>query len=119
MNLQNAINKGYTMKFSPPNLRFVIGKLKAVQEMIGLDQGCFLTTSKNDIELTVQTVDGIFNMLDDISQEIEEIAEKEVAMQIDDAPEPEEEGQDKRNAPEQALASEDSEASDKNVNLSA
>ena len=103
MDLQNAINKGYTMKFEPPNLRFVIGQLKAVQEMMGLDHGCWLITDKNNIELSVQAVDGIFNLLNDIGSQICRIAEKDVAAQIDDAPEPETEVQDKDNAPAESM----------------
>ena len=89
MDLHNAINKGYTIKFKPPNLKFVIGELKAVQEMMGLDSGIPYTTEENDIELSVQAVEGIYGLLGNIGDKITKIAEEEVGQQIDDAPEPE------------------------------
>ena len=97
MDLQNAIKKGYKMKFEPPQtLTYCIGELMVIDEMLD---------GPHERELSVKAVEGLSGLLSAIAEDLEKIARK-VARQIDDAPEPETEIQDKENAPETETAKE-------------
>ena len=85
MNMEKAIQEGTTMKFKPPNLDPFLCKLKAIDEL-------FRAQPEGGIVLSVQAVDGFYNLLADIGQEIGVFAQEEIGGQIDDAPEPEERG---------------------------
>lgn len=79
MDLEKAIQEGTTMRFKPPLLSGYIGKLKAIEELFPIP--------RTEIEISVHAVDGLFNFLTDIGQEIEKMAEEKIANQIDEAPE--------------------------------
>ena len=79
MDLEKAIREESRMKFIPPvHLQYCVRKLRAIEELFG---------TVSEIDLTVSAVDGLFGLLDDIGQEIRDMAEEQVAMQIDKAPE--------------------------------
>ena len=80
MDLEKAIREDSRMKVIPPaGLQYCVRKLRAIDELFG---------TVSEIDLTVSAVDGLFGLLDDIGQEIRDMAEEQVAMQIDEAPEP-------------------------------
>ena len=79
MDLEKAIREGSRMKFIPPaNLQFCVRKLRAIDELFG---------TVSEIELSVSAVDGLFGLLDDIGQEIRDMAEEQIGKQIGKAPE--------------------------------
>ncbi|MBW2065004.1 MAG: hypothetical protein JRJ03_08730 [Deltaproteobacteria bacterium] len=86
MDLGKAIKRGYTMKFKPPDLGFCIGELKLLDEMF--------SAFGEEVELSVHAVDGIYGILDRVGEELREIAEKQVARQIDEYAEEHEEERD-------------------------
>ena len=79
MDLEKAIKEETRMKFIPPaSLQFLIRKLRAIDELFG---------TVSEIEFSVSAVDGLFGLLDNIGQEIRDMAEEQIGKQIDEAPE--------------------------------
>jgi hypothetical protein len=80
MDLEKAIQEGTRMKFEPPILDGYIGRLKAIEELFPIPRA--------KVEISVHAVNGLYNILMDIAQGLETIAEK-MAREIDEAPETE------------------------------
>lgn len=72
------------IKIEPPRLEGYINRLVAINELIknlpGYDKNSIIK-----VELSAQTADGIFNMIDDIGHEISGYMENDFAKRMDKA----------------------------------